>query len=134
VQHTDDSGDQSDEDTSKALNSELYDMYEVFAAERKRRETRASKLPEAMLKPPVVPSTSCRPAQASAPPPIPPFTLATNTPCAPQFKYQANIEDQKLTDELAAWLLEGKLAHTTPAHILAASHPIQKTLAERLQP
>ncbi len=87
-----------------------------------------------MLKPPVAPSTSHAPAQALAPPPIPPFTLATNASHVPQFKYQANIEDQKLTDELAAWLLEGKLMHTTPAHILAASHPIRKTLAKRLWP
>jgi hypothetical protein len=52
----------------------------------------------------------------------------------PQFKFQASIEDQKFTDELIALLLEGKLTHTTPAHILAASAPVQKALSDWLHP
>jgi hypothetical protein len=52
----------------------------------------------------------------------------------PQFKFQASIEDQKFMDELIALLLEGKLTHTTPAHILAASAPVRKALSDWLHP
>jgi hypothetical protein len=110
-------------------NTELYNLFEVFAAENKRCEKRASKLPEATPPPPTIPTPP-----VLAPTPAPPFTPATGAFRAPQFKYQANVKHQKLTDELAAWLLEGKLTQTTPAHILAASNPIRKTLAERLRP
>ena len=45
---------------------------------------------------------------------------------------QSNAEDLKLTGQLFDWLLEGKLAQATPAHILATSAPIRKDLIEWL--
>ena len=71
------------------------------------------------------------------PPPQPPTSATTNAPHntthpIPQFHYQSNVEDQKLTGQLLNWLLEGKLTQTTPAHILAASTPICKDLARWL--
>jgi hypothetical protein len=51
----------------------------------------------------------------------------------PQYRYQSNAEDQQLTTQLFNWLLEGKLAQATPAHILAASAPARKELVERLR-
>ena len=106
---------ENDED-GDSLSGELYDMYEVFAAEKKKRETRSSKPPNAAPVPP--PTTTV---------PIP------STSRAPQYRYQSSAEDQKLTNELCTWLLEGKLAQTTPAHILAASAPIRKDLVDRLR-
>ena len=53
---------------------------------------------------------------------------------APQYRYQATVEDQQLTTELSSWLLCGKLSLTTPAHILAASPAIRKELCEKLRP
>jgi hypothetical protein len=44
------------------------------------------------------------------------------------------VEDQQLMTELTTWLMSGKLALTTPAHILAASPTICKELSEKLQP
>jgi hypothetical protein len=108
-----------DEDDSSSSTGELYNMYEVFAAERKKREPKLSKLPEA--------------TPAPAPPPAPPITPPAGHSRAPQYRYQSTAADQKLTDELRTWLLEGKLAQTTPAHILAASAPIRKDLVERLR-
>jgi hypothetical protein len=42
-------------------------------------------------------------------------------------------EDQQLIAELQSLLMEGKLAQTTPEHILAASPAIRKDLVEKLQ-
>jgi hypothetical protein len=52
---------------------------------------------------------------------------------APQYRYQSNAEDQHLISELREWLMTGKLSHTTPAHILAASPTIHKDLVEKLK-
>ena len=93
-------------------------MYKVFAAERKKRESKSSKLPEAMPVP--------------ALPPTPPVAPLAGNSHAPKYRYQSGIEDQKLTKELWTWLLEGKLAQTTPAHILRASALIHKDLIEWL--
>jgi len=41
-----------------------------------------------------------------------------------QYRYQYTAEDQRLVEELLAWLLDGKLTHATPAHVLAASPSI----------
>ena len=74
------SGDDYDDDDN--LSGKLYNMFEVFTAEKKR-ETRSSKLTEAIPVPP--------PSLVPLPPP-------------------------KLTNELRIWLLESKLAQTTPTH------------------
>ena len=60
-------------------------------------------------------------------------TLSPSRP-APQYRYQATVEDQQLTIELTSWLINGKLSLTTPAHILAASLVIHKELCEKLRP
>jgi hypothetical protein len=118
--------------------TDLYDLQEVLTAEEKQR-TRSSRLPEATPAAPVFPTPTPAPptiptSAPAAPPPTakPPYTPGASR--APQFRYQASIEDQKFTDELIALLLEGKLTHTTPAHILAASGPVQKALSDRLCP
>jgi len=51
----------------------------------------------------------------------------------PQYRYQSNAEDQRLVSELQAWLLEGKLSLTTPAHLLAACPAIRKDLVDKLK-
>jgi hypothetical protein len=107
------------EDDSDSSTGELYDMYEVFAAERKKRESKPSRPPVA--------------TPAPAPPPTPPVAPPVGHPCTPQYHYQSSAEDQKLTNELWTWLLEGKLGQTTPAHILAASVLIRKDLIKRLR-
>jgi hypothetical protein len=43
------------------------------------------------------------------------------------------VEDQQLVSELGSWLMQGKLAHTTPAHVLAASPALRKDLVEKLR-
>ena len=133
----------SDTEDSNLPLSELYDLQEVLTTEHKWH-TRASKLPEVSLTlavltlaatpaPPTMPSTALAPS-TSTPFSRPQFSPSTGAFRPPQFKYQANIEDQDLTDKLTAWLLEGKLTQTTQAHILAASAPVWKTLADRLCP
>ncbi len=52
---------------------------------------------------------------------------------ASQYWYQSTVEDQRLVSKLESWLMEGKLAHTTPAHVLAASPTIQKNVVKKLQ-
>jgi hypothetical protein len=37
------------------------------------------------------------------------------------------------SDDLVAWILEGKLTQITPAHVLVASPSIQKKLIDRLR-
>ena len=60
--------------------------------------------------------------------------LPSSTSCAPpQYRYLSNAEDQQLVSKLFCWLLEGKLASVTPAHILAASPGIRKELVEHLK-
>ena len=91
--------------------TELYEMYEVFAAKKTDN----------------VPSSNPAPAPVPKPPPFQPNARA------PQYRYQATAEDQALTKELMDLFLEGKLSQLTPAHILASSPPIRKELVERLR-
>jgi len=116
-----------EDNTPNSPLEELYDVCEVLATEKKKRK---SKVPKPQEPPTQTAATSV------APPPVPPATAkpASSYPCpAPQYRYQSNAEDQQLTNQLLNWLLEGKLEQTTPAHILAASAPIRKDLAERLR-
>ena len=129
-----------------------FDFFQVFAAEKKKRETRRSKLPE--LRPSTPPSANATPsAPAPTPPPastIPPpatvpaipsastatapdATASQQARTAPQYRYQSTAEDLRLVSELESWLMEGKLTQTTPAHILAASPTIRKDLVEKLR-
>jgi hypothetical protein len=104
--------------------SELYDMYEVFATKKKDSRPPANKAsPLAPTSPPSLPS-------ASTAPPVPSASMN----CAPQYRYQASMEDQALTKELLEWILKGTLDKVTPVHILTASPPIRKELVERLKP
>lgn len=149
VQYSTDWDNDSDSDLPFP-DTDLYDLQEVLATEERRR-TRASKLPEATPPPPTFPTPTPAPPPPTFPTPTPaPPTIPIPAPVhpsstprpayppgasrPPQFKYQASIEDQKLTDELIALLLEGKLSSTTPAHILAASAPVRKALSDRLRP
>ena len=122
------------------------DLFQVFAAERRKRESRRSKLPELEPLPASTDSLPCASSEVSTPPaaipPAPSAPIATattpsatpiHTQIAPQYRYQSTAEDQRLVSELESWLLEGKLTQTTPAHILAASPTIRKTLVERLR-
>ena len=85
----------------------------------KERVLKPSKLPEA----PPVPISP--PALLVAPP--------VSSSRVPQYHYRSGAEDQKLTEELRSWLLEGKLTQTIPANILAPGAPIRKDLFEQLR-
>ena len=102
---------------SLELENEPQDIFEVFAAEKRRRE-KVTK-----------PSEPAEPVNA----PPPPTDTNTATRHNPQYHYQANIEDHRLISELHTWLMEGKLSQTTPAHVLAASPGIRKELVEKLK-
>ncbi|KAF8257113.1 hypothetical protein EI94DRAFT_1819005 [Lactarius quietus] len=78
------------------------------------------------------PTTST--SASTSPPTLIPIPTSTSTFGPPFYRYQATVEDQQLTTELATWLLNGKLALTTPAHVLAASPTIRKELCEKLRP
>ena len=104
--------DTEEDSDNDSVGGELYDVYEVLAAEN----TKCAAQPK---------------LQETGPPTNPPTTSNT---LPPQYQYQSNVEDQKLTSQLCTWLLEGKLTQTTPAHILATSAPIQKELADQLRP
>jgi hypothetical protein len=82
------------------------DIFQVFAAEKKKRENKAAKVLELTNPPP--------PEQADA-------TTTHATRSAPQYCYQSSAEDQRLVSELHGLLMEGKLSLTTPAHVLATS-------------
>ena len=117
----------TEDDTPDSQLDELYDVHRVLANEKKKRESKAPKPQD----PPAQPA-----ATNVVPPPNPPATTkpASSYPRpTQQYRYQSNAEDQQLTNQLLNWLLEGKLAQTTPAHILAASAPIRKDLADRLR-
>ena len=96
--------------------TEEMDIFEVYATEKKKREDKAAKLPEL-----VQPQTQDTRPKPAGPRP------------GPQYQYQSTAEDQRLVSELEAWLFEGKLAQTTPAHVLAASPVIRKDLVEKLR-
>ena len=127
-----------------------FDFFQVFATEKKKRETRRSKLPE--LQPSTLPPANATPpapaptppSASAVPPPaavpaIPSASTATDATAsqqartAPQYRYQSTAEDLRLISELESWLMEGKLTQTTPAHILAASPTIRKDLVEKLR-
>jgi len=143
--------DSSDSDTDTP------DIFRVFAAEKKKRAHKPSRLPEAT--PPKKPSTtkpaeagnlmpqvesptqvdppkppsqtrSCSPAPSDLPKPNPPFD--PHKP-APQYRYQSNAEDQRLIDELVSSLWQGNLAQVTPAHLYAASPAVRKEISEHLR-
>ncbi|TFY51017.1 hypothetical protein EVG20_g11208 [Dentipellis fragilis] len=113
------SAEDSGDEESELSKDDLWGMFEVFATEKKKCDARPSKLPEAAP----VPSTSKGKSAAAKVEPV---------KSAPQFRYQSTAEDQKLVDELMTWLLDGCLASTTPAHVLAASPAIRKEMVEKL--
>ena len=94
------------------------DIFQVFVAEKKKRENKATKVLELANPPP--------PEQADT-------TTTHATRSAPQYRYQSSAEDQRLVSELHSLLMEGKLSLTTPAHVLAASPMIRKELVEKLR-
>src|SRR5258708_17359587 len=59
-------------------------------------------------------------------------TAATSGRAAPHYRYQSSAEDQYLVSALQSWLMQGKLAHATPAQLLAASRTIRHELADKL--
>ena len=157
-----------------------FDFFQVFATERKKRETRASKMPELrsstrssapitysapatatpIASTPSTPTTTSISAPTTTSVPAPtatsasaPTTTSASAPTTtanpakassattttstsnrtPQYRYQSTAEDYRLISELESWLMEGKLAQTTPAHVLAASPVIRKDLVEKLR-
>ena len=109
------------------LDSEAYDLFEVLAterAERRKRDLKPQKSHDTPSSSPPVPTSSV---------PAPPQPPTSSARPPPQYRYQSNAEDQTLTTQLFNLLLDGKLAQTTPAHILAASAPIRKDLADKLR-
>jgi hypothetical protein len=99
------------------LGEDRQDIYEVFAAEKKRHETKTAKFSEFTTQP-----TTDR------------KDTSTNNPHAmPQYHYQASAEDHRLVSELSDYLMKGQLSLTTPAHVLAASPSIRKDLVDKLK-
>jgi hypothetical protein len=94
-----------------------HDIYEVFAAEKKKHEPKASKAPELATPPQHVNSR----------------TSSGNSRSAPQFRYQPSAEDERLVSELRDYLMQGRLSLATPAHVFAASPSIRKDVVERLK-
>lgn len=141
------------EEDPESDNEKPFDFFQVFATEKKKRDTRRSKAPE--LLPPITSGdTTTSPSSSTDPPvlgivPSAVVTAASPAPAAsalptptkdpaharmtPQYRYQSAADDQQLVSELQAWLMEGRLALTTPAHVLAASPTIRKDLVERLR-
>ena len=95
-----------------------HNIFEVFAAEKKKRKNKASKAPKLSALPP----TTHAPATSSG-----------NSRPSSQYRYYSNAEDQQLVSKLEDYLMKGKLALTTPAHIFAASPTIRKDIVERLK-
>lgn len=147
---------------SDSSNKNPFNFSQVFAAEKKKCESHQSKLLEFKATAPitfVMPSTAIVPsAAAAAVPPasaatatiptmpiIPPPTPNASTACAagtsatqnhamPQYCYHSPAEnEQQLMLKLESWLMQDKLAHTTPAHVLAASLAVRKDLVKKLQ-
>ena len=128
------------EEEADSDDEDPFDFFQVFATERKKRETRASKLPELQASVPI-PSTVSVPSSSTTAAPTPATTTAkpvttttaASTRTAPQYRYHSPAEDQQLISELQTWLMEGKLGQTTPAHVLAASPAIRKDLVDKLR-
>jgi hypothetical protein len=97
------------------LDEELYDLGEVLTAELRRREADDEREVDVN-------------APATDPTPLPPMVPPRQT----QYRYQSDIENDKLVEELSSMLMDGTLVQATPAHILAASPPIRKWLFERI--
>ena len=97
--------------------NEPQDIFEVFAAEKQRRE-KVTKPPE--------------PAEPVSTPP-PPINTNTHARYNSQYRYQSNIKDHHLVSKLHTWLMEGKLSQTTPTHVLAASPGIRKEMVDKLK-
>ena len=95
-----------------------HNIFKVFATEKKKRRDKASIA-----------------AELSAPPPMTPAPAVTSSTSWPnvQYRYQCDMEDQQLVSELEEYFMQGKLSLTTPAHILAASLPICKSITEKLK-
>ncbi len=120
------------------------DLFDVYATEKKKWDAKASKLLEfaqasESTAPAAASSSKTSPSTTSSgkAPASTPTSTMTNTPpspstsrTVPQYRYQSNAKDQRLTTELYQWLLDGKLSLVTPAHILAASPAIRKELVE----
>jgi len=94
-------------------------IFQVFAAKRKKRDGKAVQLADLTEAPP--------PDKPSVP-------LDPHAACPTvQYRYHSNTEDQQLVSKLYSWLMEGKLSLVMPAHILAASPMIHKELVEKLK-
>jgi len=96
-----------------------HDIFEVFTTKKKKHGDKASKAPE--LSAPA-PST-----------PAPTAAAIDNSRPDAQYRYRSNAEDHQLVSELEEYLMQGKLALTTPAHIFAASPIIRKNITKKLK-
>ena len=94
----------------------LHDIFEVFATEKKRGDK--AKAPKLTAPPPAA---------------LAPVSAANLSHSNAQYQYHCNAEDQRLVSELEEYLLQGKLSLTTPTHILAASLPVRKSIADKLK-
>ena len=94
----------------------LHDIFKVFATKKKRGNK--AKAPELSAPPPATsaPTSAANPSRSNA-----------------QYWYHCDAKDQQLVLELEEYLLQGKLSLTTPAHVLAASLPICKSIADKLK-
>jgi len=100
------------------------DILEVFAAERKKCLDKASEL--SVLRPKTPVPAPVLVAQAPAADPNYPQPNA-------QYRYQSNAKDQQLISKLEDYLMQGKLALTTLAHVFAASPAICKDVIDKLK-
>jgi hypothetical protein len=92
-----------------------HDIFEVFTTEKKcGNKAKAPKLSA----PPLVtaPTSAANPSHSNM-----------------QYQYYCNTKNQQLALELEEYLLQGKLSLTTPTHILTASHPVCKNIANKLK-
>jgi len=92
-----------------------HDIFEVFAAEKKKCDSRLSKVPK-----------------LTTPHGHRYQTANTSSSCV-EFKYQSNAKDHHLVSKLEDYLMQGKLSLTTLAHIFAASPIIWKDVVEKLR-
>jgi len=91
-----------------------HDIFEVFAAEKKKHDSRLSKVPKLTT-------------------PYNRYQAANTGSACTQFKYQSNAKDHHLVSKLEDYLMQGKLSLTTLAHIFAASPIIHKDIVEKLR-
>jgi hypothetical protein len=95
-----------------------HNIYEVFAAERKKHEPKASKAPKLATPPQHVKTHA---------------TSSSSFRSGPQFHYQPSAEDQRLVSKLRDYLMQGRLSLTTPTHVFAASPSICKDTVDKLK-